>query len=107
MRTINYTFKGWNDEGGFGVGDISIEDITKHSPLVARALEFESSGGRNRLVEQIQAQAEKNLRGKDGEELKISKKRIVQVKREVQSQKNNARGTEGQERTSCLSSIVL
>ena len=42
----NFFFKGWSDEVGFGVEDISIEDITKQLLLVARALELESSGGR-------------------------------------------------------------
>ena len=37
----------------------------------------------------------------------MSRKRIGQAKKEVQSQKNHARAAEGREQTSCLASIVL
>ena len=32
------------------MGDISIEDITKNLPNAAKAIEFESTGGGNRLI---------------------------------------------------------
>ena len=64
----NSSLKGWNpkterDETGFGtmivgsledaenpMGDISVEEITKNLPSAARAVEFESTGGGNRLI---------------------------------------------------------
>ena len=77
----NSILKGWrpkteSEEVGFGrmivgsledaedmMGDISIEDITKKLPIAARAVEFESTGGRNRMVKKTLAhsEAEKNL----------------------------------------------
>ena len=52
------------------MGDISIEDITKKLPMAARAVEFESTGGRNRLIKKTRdhLEAEKSLTGKEGEE---------------------------------------
>ena len=62
------------------MGDISIEDIVKNLPRAARAPEFESSGGEgNKLVKKTEEhlEAEKNLRGKDGDELKTAKRGLT------------------------------
>ena len=60
-------------------GEVSIEDITKNMPMAAKAIEFESAGGRNRLVKRTPEHlgAEKNLRGKEGEELQIAKQNCL------------------------------
>ena len=57
------------------MGDISIEDITKNLPNAAKAIEFESTGGGNRWIKKTKEhlEAEKILRGKDGDELKMAK----------------------------------
>ena len=57
------------------MGDTSIEDITKNLPNAAKAIEFETTGGGNRLSKKTKEhlEAEKNLRGKDGDELKMAK----------------------------------
>ena len=54
------------------MGEVSIEDITKNLLTAAKAVEFESKVGRNRLVKKTREhlEAEKNLRRKEGEELK-------------------------------------
>ena len=86
--------------------NISIEDITKNLPRAVRAVEFESTARGNKLVKKtkVHLEAEKNLRGKDGDELKIAKN--DQAKKKVQSQKDHARDTDGQEQASCLSSTL-
>ena len=91
------------------MGDISIEDITKNMLSAARAVEFESTGGGNKLVKKTKEhlEAEKNLRGKDGDELKDGQKTVDQTKKKIQSQKNHARDAGGQEQTSCLSSTFF
>ena len=113
------TLTGWrpkteSDEAGFGgiiaqeleeaqdlIGEVSIEDITKNLPKAAKAVEFESRGGRNKMVRKTQEhlEAEKNLKGKEGEELKISEQR--------RKYKNLAGGTEGQKQAKCLPLGVL
>ena len=79
------------------MGSISIEDITKNLPRAARAVEFESIGGGNKLVKKtkVHLEAEKKLRGKGGDELKMAKN--DQAKKKVHSQKDHARDAEGQE----------
>ena len=97
----NSALKGWkpkteSDETAFGrlivgsledaedpMGDISIEDITKNLPNAAKATEFESIGGGNKLVKKTEEhlETEKNLRGKDGEELKMAKRVLTKQRR--------------------------
>ena len=40
------------------MGDISIEDITKNLPNAAKAIEFESTGGGNRLIKKTKEHLE-------------------------------------------------
>ena len=110
-----------SDETGFGrmiVGSMEdAEDLMRKLsalkilrrilPRAVRAVEFESTGRGNKLVKKtkVHLEAEKNLRGKDGDELKIAKN--DQAKKKVQSQKDHARDTDGQEQASCLSSTFV
>ena len=117
----NASLKGWKpetegDEAGFGriqvggledaedlMGDISIEDLVKNLSRAAKAIEFESSGGGGaKLVNKTKEHldAEKNLRGKDGDELKMAKRELTKQR---QGQKNHARSVEGPEQTNCKS----
>ena len=65
------------------MGDINIEDVTKNLRNAARAVEFESSGGRNKLVKRTieHLEAERTLRGKDGNELKMSETKLTRQRR--------------------------
>ena len=103
----NSALKGWkpkteSDETGFGrtivgsledaedlMGDISIEDITKNLPSAAGAVEFESTGGSNKLVKKTKEhlEAENHLRGKDGEELKVAKRELTEQKRRYRARR--------------------
>ena len=58
--------------------DLSIEDITKTLPKAARAIDFDSTEGRHKLRKETKehAEAEANLRVKDGDELKLAKKEL-------------------------------
>ena len=87
----NFILTGWrakseSDEADFGrmiveemeeaqdlMGEVSIGDITKNLPKAAKAVEFESNGGTNKTVKKTREhlEAEKSLKGKEGEELKI------------------------------------
>ena len=53
---------------------VSIEDITECIPEAAKAVEFESAAMRNRSVKKTREhlEAEKNVRGRTGEELKMA-----------------------------------
>ena len=65
------------------MGEISIEDITKNSPSAARAVEFESIGGGNKLVKKTRGhlEAEKNLRGKNCDELMMARRELTKQRR--------------------------
>ena len=65
------------------MGDISIEAITKNLPNAAKAIECESTRGGNRLIKKTKEhlEAEKNLRGKDGDELKMAKRELTKQRR--------------------------
>ena len=92
------------------MGDIRIQDITKNLPRAARAIELESSrGGGSKIVKKTKEhlEAERNLRGTDGDEPKIAKRELTKQKKKVQSQQNHARDAEGQKQTSCLSCAFL
>ena len=81
------------DETGFGRGSwkmqktwweiISIEDFTKNLPRAARVVEFESTGRGNKFVKKTKEhlQAEKNLRGKSGDKLKMVKREFTKQRR--------------------------
>ena len=57
------------------MGEISIEDITKNMPRLAKAVKFDSAGGGCELLKKMKErlEAKKRLRGKDGE-LKVAKR---------------------------------
>ena len=106
----NSALRGWraeaeSDETGFGrvrvegleaaedvMGDVSIDDMTECIPKAARAVEFESAGGGGgvKLVKKTKGhlEAEKNFRGRTGEELKEAKRNLAK-----QSRKYRARRT--------------
>ena len=71
------------------MGDISIEDITKNLPRAARAVEFESTGGGNKLVKKTEEhlEAEKNLQGKDGDELRMAKRELTEQRRRYRTRR--------------------
>ena len=72
------------------MGDINIEDIAKNLPRGSRAVEFESSGGGgNKLVKKTKEhlEAEKNLRGKDGDELKMAKRELTKQRRRYRARR--------------------
>ena len=58
--------------------DLSIEDITNSLLKAARAVDFDSTEGRNKLTKETKehAEAERNLREKDGDELKLAKREL-------------------------------
>ena len=91
-----------SDEDGFGrmilkeleenqdiMGEISIEDITNCIPSAARALEFETNGGRDQLVKKTKEhlEAEKSLGGKLGEELKEAKRKLAKQRRRYRARR--------------------
>ena len=69
------------------MGEISIDDISKNIPKAARAVEFESLGGGNKLVKKTKKhlEVEKKLRGKAGEELKEAKRELAKQKRKYRA----------------------
>ena len=72
------------------MGNINIEDIAENLPMAARAIEFESSGGeRAKMVKKTKEHldAEKNLRGKDGEELKMAKRELTKQRRRYRARR--------------------
>ena len=96
--------KGWKprteaDEAGFGRGllgsledavvlmeDISIEAITKNLPRAARAVEFESTGGRNKLVKKTKEQLEvEKFARENWRRTEDGHKGSDQTKKEIQS----------------------
>ena len=103
----NSALKGWKpktegDETGFGrmiVGsledaedlmeNISIEDVTKNLPRAARAVEVESTAGGNKLVKKTKEhlEAEKNLQGKTGDELKMAKRELTKQRRRYRARR--------------------
>ena len=68
---------------------VKLEDITKKLPSAARAVEFEPTGGGNKLVKKTKEhlEAEKNLRGKDGEELKIASRELTKQRRKYRARR--------------------
>ena len=118
--------KGWkpkteSDETEFGrmlvnsledaedlMGDISVEDITKNLPRAARAVEFESIGGGNKLVIRRKSiLRRRRIKSKSWRRTEDGQNRVGQTKKKVQSQKNLARDAEGEQQTSWLSSTFL
>ena len=89
--------------------EISIEDITKNMPRLAKAVEFDSAGGGCKLVKKTKErlEAKKRLRGNDGEELKVAKRDFAKQKEEVKSQENHSRDAESEEQACWLSSTFL
>ena len=72
------------------MGDISIEDMVKNLPRAARAIEFESSrGGGAKMVKKTKEHldAEKNLRGKDDDELKMAKRELTKHRRRYRARR--------------------
>ena len=57
------------------MGDVNIEDKTKNLPKAARAIEFESTRGGNKLAKKSREhiEAEKNLREQNGDDLMMPK----------------------------------
>ena len=79
----NSALQGWrakteSDETGFGRNCI---------PRAARAVVFESAGGGNKLTKKTQehVEAEKNLRGRTGEELKEAKTKLAMQRRKYKT----------------------
>ena len=88
------TEKQFSDESGLrrvieerleqnAMGEISIEDITNFNPDAARAVEFENTEGRGKLVRKTaeHLDAEKNLRVKTGVQLKEVKRNLAKQRR--------------------------
>ena len=72
------------------LSDISIEDMVKNLPTAARAIEFESSRGEGaKMVKKTKEHfdAEKNLRGKDDDELKMAKKELTKHRRRYRARR--------------------
>ena len=71
------------------MGEISIEDKTKNLPKAARAIEFESTGGRNKLTKKTKGhvEAQRNLRRKDGDELKLANKELTKQRRRYKARR--------------------
>ena len=71
------------------MGEVSIEDITECIPKAASTVDFESAGRRNRLVKKTAEllEAERNLRGKIGEELKVAKRNLAKQRRKYRARR--------------------
>ena len=71
------------------MGDVSIEGITKKLLNAARAVDFESIGGGNRLIKKTKEhlEAEEKLRGTDGDELKIAKRELIKQRRRYRARR--------------------
>ena len=72
------------------MGDINIEGILENLPMAARAIEFEfSRGGGAKMVKKTEEhlEAEKNLRGKEGDALKITKRELTKQRRRYKARR--------------------
>ena len=71
------------------MGEISIDDITKNTPKAARAVDFESSGGGNKLAKKTKErlESEKKFWWKAGEELKEAKRNLAKQRRKYRARK--------------------
>ena len=89
--------------------DLSIEDMTKTLPKAARAIDFESTGGRNKLTKETKehAEAEANLREKDGDELKLAKRELNKQGRRYKARRVIQEMQQVKKKHFCLSSSVL
>ena len=88
------------------MGDINIEDIVENLPMAARAIEFESSrGGGAKMVKNTEEhlEAEKNLRGKEGDALNMAKRELTKQRRRYKARRIIQEVQKGQEETKCLS----
>ena len=69
------------------LGEVSTEDMSKKWPKAARSFEFESARGGNKAVRKTleHLEAEKNLRGKEGEE--AARRRLSKHRRKFKAQR--------------------
>ena len=69
--------------------EVSIDDITECTPKAARAVELESTGGGYRLVKKAKEhlEAEKSLRGRTAEELKVAKRNLAKQSRRYRARR--------------------
>ena len=90
------------------MGHLSIEDITKKLQMAARAFGFESTGGRNSMVRKTREhlEAEMNLKGTEGDKLKIAKRKLSKQRRTYKARRI-LQETKGQGQATYLSCTVL
>ena len=71
------------------VGEISFEDITTMIPLAARVVNFERTGVRSQLAKKTKEhiEAEKNSRGKEGQEMKAARRSLAMQRRKFEARK--------------------
>ena len=71
------------------VGEISNEDTTTIIPLASRAINFERVKPRSHVVKKTKAhiEAEKNLRGNEGQEQREARRRLAEQRRKVEARR--------------------